>query len=258
VDYVSSFQVRKAWADSYTACGELGNPNLSPREETMKMRSAVALVVLATNFALATLAKQRDTVDPQIAQQIRALNIKYDEAYNRNDAAAVAALYTEDAILVTPRGTIFGRQAIDKLYAEYVFQQEQSTNHVTKVDRVVVVGNEVLATLFTPPLTLACSPVAMLDSPPLTLANRPLAVLFAPPVTEVSLLLIVFSEPATSLPKAARVNLLYLPITTLCDSPRSAHLNFLVCICYSELTGGHPEPRRFLYSSHARALRCSV
>jgi uncharacterized protein (TIGR02246 family) len=143
VDYVSSFQVRKAWADSYTACGELGNPNLSPREETMKMRSAVALVVLATNFALATLAKQRDTVDPQIAQQIRALNIKYDEAYNRNDAAAVAALYTEDAILVTPRGTISGRQAIDKWYAEYVFRQEQSTNHVTKVDRVVVVGNEV-------------------------------------------------------------------------------------------------------------------
>jgi hypothetical protein len=37
----------------------------------------------------------QDTVDPKMAQQIRVFAAKYDEAYNRNYAAAVAALYTK-------------------------------------------------------------------------------------------------------------------------------------------------------------------
>jgi ketosteroid isomerase-like protein len=40
-----------------------------------------------------------------VAQQIGALAAKFDEAFNRNDAAGVAAFCTEDAIRVTPQGT---------------------------------------------------------------------------------------------------------------------------------------------------------
>ena len=65
----------------------------------MKIRFLVALVGLAVSFAFPTLAQQKDTVDPKIAQQIRALETKFDEAYNKNDAPAVAALYTEDAFM---------------------------------------------------------------------------------------------------------------------------------------------------------------
>jgi type II secretory pathway pseudopilin PulG len=54
----------------------------------MKIRLAIALIGLAIGFALPTFAKQKDTVNPQIEQQIRALAMKFDEAYNRNDAAA--------------------------------------------------------------------------------------------------------------------------------------------------------------------------
>jgi len=35
--------------------------------------------------------------------------MKYDEAFNKNDAAALAAFYTEDGMLVTPHGTFHGR-----------------------------------------------------------------------------------------------------------------------------------------------------
>ena len=49
----------------------------------------------------------KDTVDPQIAKQIRALDMKYDEAFNKNDAAAVAARFTEDAVQVAPEGVFF-------------------------------------------------------------------------------------------------------------------------------------------------------
>jgi hypothetical protein len=54
------------------------------------------LVGSAINFGLPAFAEQKDTVDPQIAQQIRVLAAKYDEAINKHDAAAVAALYAQD------------------------------------------------------------------------------------------------------------------------------------------------------------------
>ena len=98
----------------------------------MKIRLAVALVGLAIGSVLPTFAQQKDTVDPQIAQQIRALGVKYDEAFNKNDAAAVAALYKEDAVWRTPHGTFTGRQAIEKDYAKRAFQQYLCNNHVLK------------------------------------------------------------------------------------------------------------------------------
>jgi hypothetical protein len=48
--------------------------------------------------------------------------MKEDEAFNKNDAAALAALFTEDAVYVVPEGLFCGRQAIEKRYAD-VFQR---------------------------------------------------------------------------------------------------------------------------------------
>jgi ketosteroid isomerase-like protein len=107
----------------------------------MKLRLVVALVVSAIGIAAPTFAQQKDTVDPQIAQQIRALAVKFDAAFNNHDAAAVAALYTEDGVNVF-RGTSHGRQAVEKSYA-HDFQSWHPNSRVTKVDRVIAVGNEV-------------------------------------------------------------------------------------------------------------------
>jgi uncharacterized protein (TIGR02246 family) len=71
--------------------------------------------------------------------------MKFDEAYNQHDSTALAALYTEDAVRVTPHGTFSGRQAIEKDYAKFDFQQYQSNEHVLKVDQVNAVGNDVRA-----------------------------------------------------------------------------------------------------------------
>jgi hypothetical protein len=65
-------------------------------EETMIIRLVVALVGLAIVFTAPAFAQQ--TVDPKIELQIRALAAKYDDAINRHDAAAVAALYTQDEV----------------------------------------------------------------------------------------------------------------------------------------------------------------
>ena len=70
--------------------------------------------------------------------------LKYDEAINKQDPAAVAALYTENAVYVAHHGTFHGRQAIEKTYGNY-FQHWRSISHVSTVDRLIAVGNEVRA-----------------------------------------------------------------------------------------------------------------
>jgi ketosteroid isomerase-like protein len=94
----------------------------------MKNRSLLALVGLTISFALPTFAQQKDTPDPKIRQLIDAHQKIYDEAINTGDAAALAnKMFTEDAVLVTDSGPIYGRAAIEKHYAE-VFKQVHFSN----------------------------------------------------------------------------------------------------------------------------------
>ena len=53
---------------------------------------------------------------------------------NKNDAAAAAALFTEDAIYLTDRGPINGREAIEKMYAD-LFQKMHFSDHVITGDQ---------------------------------------------------------------------------------------------------------------------------
>ena len=67
------------------------------------MHLLFTLVGLAISFAVPALAQQKHTVASQIDEQIVK---KFDQAFNNGDAAAVAALYTEDAVQVTPQGPV--------------------------------------------------------------------------------------------------------------------------------------------------------
>jgi ketosteroid isomerase-like protein len=115
----------------------------------MKIRLLGALVGLAISFALPTFAQQKDTAaDSQTTEKIRALSNAYNEAVNNNDAAAIAALYTEDAVFVSDHGPILGRQAIEKWYAD-VFKGWHPKNHTGKLDADsphIVGANELWAT----------------------------------------------------------------------------------------------------------------
>jgi uncharacterized protein (TIGR02246 family) len=99
----------------------------------MKTRLLCALVGLVISFALPTFAQEKETVDPQIIEQFNALAKKFEEAFNNNDAAAVAALFAEDAIFVTVKGPLYGRQAVEKQYAEW-FKAAHYSNRTTKID----------------------------------------------------------------------------------------------------------------------------
>jgi uncharacterized protein (TIGR02246 family) len=112
----------------------------------MKIRLVVALAGFAISFALPAFAQQKDPVDPQITEQVRALAAKYDEAFNRNDAAAVTTLYTEDAVFETPNGTFNGREDIEGLYRKAYFERNHSKDHLTTVSQVTEAGDEARVT----------------------------------------------------------------------------------------------------------------
>jgi uncharacterized protein (TIGR02246 family) len=113
----------------------------------MKVRSVVTLVGLAISFALPTYAQQNTTPDRQVIEQLGVLGQKYKEAYNNNDAAALAALYTRDAVIVTPQAPVYGRDAIENWYADQ-FEQWHFKNHTSKADpdsiRLIGTGGDAL------------------------------------------------------------------------------------------------------------------
>jgi ketosteroid isomerase-like protein len=112
----------------------------------MKIR-LVALIGLAISFAVPTFAQQKEmTLREQDRQQIDALAKKYDAADNNNDASALAALFTEDAVIVPDTGPVNGRGAIEKWYAD-AFQNWHNSNHLIKADQnsphsIGTAGNE--------------------------------------------------------------------------------------------------------------------
>jgi uncharacterized protein (TIGR02246 family) len=115
----------------------------------MKIR-LLALVGLVISFALPNFAQQTNAPDPQLRQRLVALIKKHTDALDKNDAAAVAAVFTEDGILVTPDGPISGRESIEKYYAG-VFKQVQLSNNLAPVDDdsphiIGTAGNEMWAT----------------------------------------------------------------------------------------------------------------
>jgi uncharacterized protein (TIGR02246 family) len=99
----------------------------------MKIRLLATLVGLAISFALPTFAQQTNAPDPQTSEKILAIGKAYEEAENNNDAAAIAALFTEDAVFVTDRGPANGRQAIEKWYTD-LFKGWHPKNLIIKFD----------------------------------------------------------------------------------------------------------------------------
>ena len=84
--------------DPGVAAQIITSPN--PFPDTLKMRLLLSLAGFALGLVLPVLAQEQNTVDPEVRQQIEAVLMKLVEAENKGDAAAVAALFTQDAVQV--------------------------------------------------------------------------------------------------------------------------------------------------------------
>jgi len=103
-------------------------------------------VGLAISLAVPSFAQQKETIDPNILEQLTALGKKIDDAWSKNDAAALAATCMEDAVMVTDIGPVYGREAIEKYYAD-LFKEVHFSNNFGKRDEysphILTAGNEI-------------------------------------------------------------------------------------------------------------------
>jgi ketosteroid isomerase-like protein len=110
----------------------------------MKIRLAVALLGLAISFSLPTVAQDQKGVDPELRKQIESVFMKFQEAYNKHDAAAMAALHTQTAVEVRSwQGLATGREAIVKrLEGDFASGPGKMVNELVEV---YPIGNDICA-----------------------------------------------------------------------------------------------------------------
>ena len=103
----------------------------------MKLRMLMIVSVLATGSALPCAAQQAIS-EPEARKVVESLIEVWVKAAANKDAAGISALYTEDAMRVTPDGILYGRAAIEKNLVEGL---KVFSNIAIKLDRVHVLGS---------------------------------------------------------------------------------------------------------------------
>ena len=73
--------------------------------------------------------------------QFTALQSNYGQAFDRNDAAAMAGFYADYGVAVTPDGWFCGREAIQEWY-KLMFQQWQPSHSIWQYERLTGTDNE--------------------------------------------------------------------------------------------------------------------
>jgi hypothetical protein len=91
------------------------------RHNTLKALSLFTLIGLAISFALPIFAQETIMVSREVHQEIETLFMKFSGAFNKRDAVATAALFTQDAVQLWPWSSkdavASGQQAIQKRFA---------------------------------------------------------------------------------------------------------------------------------------------
>ena len=109
----------------------------------MRIRLILTLAGLAVGIAVPVLAQEKDTVNPEVRQQIEAVLRKHEEAYNEYDAAAFAAGFTQYAVELSQGGMARGREEIEERYAADL--ASHPTKQSFKLLQVYAVGDAICA-----------------------------------------------------------------------------------------------------------------
>ncbi len=97
-------------------------------------------IVPIVSIGLAMPAAAQHVSDQDARQAGESVVQAFNKASQAKDAAGLAALYSEDATFIRPDGPIFGRAAIQKLFAEDL---KSITPEPAKLDRVIMIGDTV-------------------------------------------------------------------------------------------------------------------
>ena len=120
------------------------------------MRVSVLALVL-TGFAVGPVGlaagQQQESTQPETRQwrnllgnvksldEFKVLQSNYTQAFDRNDAVAMARFYADDGVAVTPDGWFAGRDAVQQWY-QYMFQRWQPSHSLWQCERLTGTDNE--------------------------------------------------------------------------------------------------------------------
>jgi uncharacterized protein (TIGR02246 family) len=105
---------------------------------------SLVLTALVVGFAPAAIGQDK-TASAEVTQAVKAVHEKFSQAWNKHDAAGIAALSTSDGVFVTPAGIAYGRPEIENSYKK-LFGQIAAEGFVTPVDQVQMLsGNTAMA-----------------------------------------------------------------------------------------------------------------
>jgi uncharacterized protein (TIGR02246 family) len=102
-----------------------------------RTRRLLSAFTLTTAVAFGAAAQQTSNQDAWQAGD--SVVQAHNKAMQARDAAGVAALYSEDAIFLTPDGPLYGRAAIEKAVAGVL--KVIITSEPAKLDQVIMIGD---------------------------------------------------------------------------------------------------------------------
>ncbi len=104
------------------------------------MRSRFLAAAVMMGLVLPALGRAQTTVDPDVLRRAaEAIGKSYDETYNAKNPAGMAALYSEDGMLVGPGAPVKGRPALEKYYQSRF--DAGAGEHVTSIVDVQTLGD---------------------------------------------------------------------------------------------------------------------
>ena len=114
----------------------------------MKALLLLVLAGLAMSFPVSAFAQEQKAVDPELRRQIETVLMNFDQAYNKYDAVAIGALYTQDGGELWawwPSVVAFasGRPAIEKRFAALFAQRPVEVSD--KLVGLYAIGNDICA-----------------------------------------------------------------------------------------------------------------
>jgi Domain of unknown function (DUF4440) len=106
----------------------------------MKTCLPFALAGLVTVIAVSALGLSGDLAgNVRALEQLAALTAKLEAGVKEQNAAALAALFTQDAVCVTSHGVFSGRNAIERILADE-FQRSPATSQIVQTDQLHPIG----------------------------------------------------------------------------------------------------------------------
>ncbi|HSC52817.1 MAG TPA: SgcJ/EcaC family oxidoreductase [Phnomibacter sp.] len=121
----------------------------------MKNSTFILLIIsaFAAGFIVKTLVlKQKTDTMPEVEndsrkldeQLIRKTEASYDSAWQQGNIEGLLACFTDDAILISPRGDeAFGKDQIRDLFTGFLSHEARNTKHTSSITRISFISNDV-------------------------------------------------------------------------------------------------------------------